>query len=84
MDRQALRKACCAATKKKDNAAFHLMYNLMGHVFTEEMARSRGTGLERSDHGEKYKPLFDGEKLTKLKGKFINFPAGILAEKKDF
>jgi hypothetical protein len=74
INRPGLRKACHAATKKKDNAAFHLMYNLLGHVFSiEEMAQSRGTGLGRHKPEEEDKPLLDGEQLATLKGKLFAF-----------
>lgn len=69
VNRQALRKACHVATKKKENAAFHLMYSLMGQVFTiGEMAASRGTGLGRAKPGEEDKPILDGDKISTMKG----------------
>jgi hypothetical protein len=63
-----------SVTKKKDNAAFHLMYNLLGHVFSiEEIAQSQRTGLGRPKPGGEDKPLLVGEKLATLKGKLFGF-----------
>ena len=70
MSSKALKKACITATKKKDNAGFHLMYNLMDQVFTiKEMAESRGTGVGRAHPGEENKPVLDQQKIGVLKRK---------------
>ena len=80
MSKKALKKACIAATKKKDNAGFHIMYNLMYQVFTiKEMAESRGTGVGRAHPGEENKPVLDHQKIGVLKRKLesilrISFP----------
>ena len=69
VSRQALRKACHVATKKRDNDDYHLMYRLLSEVFTvEDLANSRGLGIGRARPGEEDKSVLDAEKNWNFEG----------------